>query len=71
MQIYYKPEVKGMVMGGWEEGTHAVHLPHNFGPQLYTPNFDRFAVLAEVWLCLSSCLCLFMFCVRVLRFVVV
>jgi len=40
--IYYKPEVGGLVMGGWEPDTVAVKLPKDFGPELYSPNYDRF-----------------------------
>eukprot|EP01126_Amoeba_proteus_P001966 TRINITY_DN10616_c0_g2_i9.p1 TRINITY_DN10616_c0_g2~~TRINITY_DN10616_c0_g2_i9.p1 ORF type:complete len:306 (-),score=79.02 TRINITY_DN10616_c0_g2_i9:224-1141(-) len=40
--VYFKPEVDGLVMGGWEKNTIPVDVPLDFGPSLYTPNYDRF-----------------------------
>ena len=50
LRIYYKPEVRGIVIGGWEEGTPAFGeqgIPPEFGQQLLEGNFERFQVLAE------------------------
>ncbi|MGE0118378.1 MAG: FAD-dependent oxidoreductase [Dongiaceae bacterium] len=50
LRIYYKPEVRGIVIGGWEEGTPTfgeAGIPPEFGQQLLEGNFDRFQVLAE------------------------
>jgi len=50
LRIYYKPEVRGIVIGGWEEGTPAFGeegVPEGFGQQLLESNFDRFQGLAE------------------------
>ena len=50
LRIYYKPEVRGIVIGGWEEGTPSfgeAGVPEGFGQQLLEGNFDRFQVLAE------------------------
>lgn len=43
--FYLKPEVGGLVIGGWEEGTTHVgrkRLPFEFGRELFDDNFDRF-----------------------------
>ncbi len=43
--FYLKPEVGGLVIGGWEEGTAHVgrkRLPFEFGRELFDGNFDRF-----------------------------
>lgn len=43
--FYLKPEVGGLVIGGWEEGTTHVgrkRLPFEFGRELFGGNFDRF-----------------------------
>jgi 4-methylaminobutanoate oxidase (formaldehyde-forming) len=50
LRVYYKPEVRGIVIGGWEEGTPPFGengIPAEFGQQLLESNFDRFQVLAE------------------------
>lgn len=50
LRIYYKPEVRGIVIGGWEEGTPTFGengIPEDFGQQLLEGNFDRFQGLAE------------------------
>ena len=41
-RLYYKPEQGGLVIGGWEANTRAVHVPDDFGPELYEGNMDRF-----------------------------
>ena len=45
--VYYKPEVAGLVMGGWEPNTVRVDVPLDFGTELYTEDFDRFEQHAE------------------------
>jgi 4-methylaminobutanoate oxidase (formaldehyde-forming) len=50
LRIYYKPEVRGIVIGGWEKGTVPFGrdgIPDDFGQQLLESNFDRFQTLAE------------------------
>jgi 4-methylaminobutanoate oxidase (formaldehyde-forming) len=50
LRVYYKPEVRGIVIGGWEEGTPTfgeAGIPPDFGQQLLDGNFERFQVLAE------------------------
>ena len=50
LRVYYKPEVRGIVVGGWEEGTPGfgeAGIPPEFGQQLLEGNFERFQVLAE------------------------
>jgi len=50
LRIYYKPEVRGIVIGGWEEGTPTFGeqgIPPEFGQQLLEGKFERFQVLAE------------------------
>jgi len=50
LRVYYKPEVRGIVIGGWEEGTPGfgeAGIPPEFGQQLLEGNFERFQVLAE------------------------
>ena len=50
LRVYYKPEVRGIVIGGWEEGTPTfgeAGIPPEFGQQLLEGNFERFQVLAE------------------------
>ena len=49
-RVYFKPEVRGMVIGGWEPNTvpwgeHGI--PPDFGPELLASNFERFEPLAE------------------------
>lgn len=49
-RIYLKPETGGaLVVGGWEEGTRAPwrRIPADLGPELFAPDHDRFAGLAE------------------------
>jgi len=44
-RFYLKPEVGGLVIGGWEDGTVHVgddRLPFEFGRELFDGNFDRF-----------------------------
>eukprot|EP01124_Arcella_intermedia_P010726 TRINITY_DN17272_c0_g1_i1.p1 TRINITY_DN17272_c0_g1~~TRINITY_DN17272_c0_g1_i1.p1 ORF type:complete len:379 (-),score=77.72 TRINITY_DN17272_c0_g1_i1:117-1253(-) len=41
--VYYKPEVRGLVMGGWESNTVSVQLPPDYGCELYSPDWERFA----------------------------
>ncbi len=42
--FYLKPEVGGLVIGGWEDGTRSVgeSLSFDFGRELFDGNFDRF-----------------------------
>ncbi len=50
LRIYYKPETRGIVIGGWEEGTPSFGdhgIPPAFGQELLEGNFERFQVLAE------------------------
>ncbi len=50
LRVYYKPEVRGIVIGGWEEGTPGfgeAGIPPEFGQQLLEGNFERFQALAE------------------------
>jgi 4-methylaminobutanoate oxidase (formaldehyde-forming) len=50
LRIYYKPEVRGIVIGGWEEGTLPFGengIPPDFGQQLLPGNFERFEGLAQ------------------------
>jgi glycine cleavage system aminomethyltransferase T/glycine/D-amino acid oxidase-like deaminating enzyme len=50
LRVYYKPEVRGIVIGGWEEGTPGfgeAGIPPEFGQQLLEGNFERFQLLAE------------------------
>ena len=47
--VYYKPEVRGMVIGGYEPNTVPFGdrgIPHDFGRELLGGNFDRFEQLA-------------------------
>ncbi len=51
--VYYKPEVGGLAVGGWEPdtrpfGDRRLYVPEDFGPELLASNFDRFAPLAEL-----------------------
>lgn len=41
-RLYFKPEMGGLVVGGWEADTRTASVPHNFGPELYEGNMDRF-----------------------------
>ena len=47
--FYMKPEAGGLVVGGWEPGTRSPwrQAPAGFGPELFEPDHQRFAVLAE------------------------
>ncbi len=47
--IYYKPEVRGLAIGGWEPDTLPFGrqgIPEHFAQQLLPGNFDRFEQLA-------------------------
>lgn len=47
--VYYKPEVRGMVIGGYEPNTVAFGdrgIPRDFGRELLSGDFDRFEQLA-------------------------
>jgi 4-methylaminobutanoate oxidase (formaldehyde-forming) len=48
-RFYLKPEVGALVIGGWEEGTQACWrtIPRDLGPELFPPDHERFAGLAE------------------------
>lgn len=48
-RFYLKPENGGLVVGGWEEGTRAPwrRIPVDLGPELFRPDHDRFAGIAE------------------------
>ena len=48
-RFYLKPEAGALVIGGWEEGTRACWrtIPHDLGPELFKPDHERFAGLAE------------------------
>jgi 4-methylaminobutanoate oxidase (formaldehyde-forming) len=49
--VYYKPEVSGMVIGGYEPNTVPFGdngIPADFGRELLAENFDRFEQLAEL-----------------------
>ena len=49
--VYYKPEVRGLVVGGYEPDTRAfgeAGVPAGFERELLPGNFDRFAQLAEL-----------------------
>ena len=49
--VYYKPEVRGLVVGGYEPDTLPFGergIPRAFGQQLLPENFDRFQQLAEL-----------------------
>ncbi len=48
-RFYLKPEVGALVVGGWEEGTRACWraVPRDLGPELFAPDHERFAGLAE------------------------
>jgi 4-methylaminobutanoate oxidase (formaldehyde-forming) len=48
--VYYKPDGPGLLVGGYEPDTIAFGtegIPEPFRRQLFEPNFDRFAQLAE------------------------
>jgi sarcosine dehydrogenase len=47
--VYYKPEVRGLAVGGYEPDTKpfgARGIPHEFARELLASNFDRFEQLA-------------------------
>src|SRR5690606_32317523 len=47
--VYYKPEVRGIVVGGYEPNTRPFGdrgIPKGFGQELLPGNFDRFEQLA-------------------------
>jgi sarcosine dehydrogenase len=46
-RIYLKPETGALLIGGWEDGTRMPWPtpPEDFGPQLFSPNHDRFEPL--------------------------
>ena len=49
--VYYKPEVGGLAVGGWEANTvpfgdRDARVPEDFGPELLPSNFERFEPLA-------------------------
>ncbi|MGB8858519.1 MAG: FAD-dependent oxidoreductase, partial [Ilumatobacteraceae bacterium] len=50
--VYYKPDGPGLLVGGYEPDTIAFgvdsDIPSPFQRQLFDPNFDRFAQLAEL-----------------------
>lgn len=48
-RFYLKPEAGALVIGGWEEGTRACWrtIPRDLGPELFKPDHERFAGLAE------------------------
>lgn len=48
-RVYLKPESGALVVGGWEQGTRAPwkEIPADFGPELFSPDHERFAPLAE------------------------
>lgn len=48
-RVYLKPELGALVVGGWEQGTRACWrtIPADLGPELFAPNHDRFAPLAQ------------------------
>ena len=49
--VYYKPEVRGLVVGGYEPDTKAFAtggIPRSFAQELLPSNFDRFEQLATL-----------------------
>ena len=48
-RFYVKPETGGLVVGGWEDGSRVPWrpIPADLGPELFPPDHDRFAPLAE------------------------
>jgi len=48
-RFYLKPEVGGIVIGGWEEGSRVPwrRIPVDLGPDLFPPNHERFEGIAE------------------------
>ncbi len=50
-RVYYKPEVRGLVVGGYEDDTLPfgdAGVPRDFGRELLAGNFDRFEPLAAL-----------------------
>ncbi|HAP75327.1 MAG TPA: sarcosine dehydrogenase [Acidimicrobiaceae bacterium] len=57
--VYYKPDGPGLLIGGYEPDTIAFGtsgIPSPFQRQLFEPNFDRFAQLAELGQMRTPCL---------------
>ena len=62
--VYYKPDGPGLLIGGYEPDTVAFGtgsgndggIPASFQRQLFEPNFDRFAQLAELGTKRTPCL---------------
>ena len=57
--VYYKPDGPGLLIGGYEPDTIAFGtsgIPSPFQRQLFDPNFDRFAQLAELGAKRTPCL---------------
>lgn len=61
--VYYKPDGPGLLIGGYEPdtiafgtGTGADGIPSPFQRQLFEPNYDRFAQLAELGAKRTPCL---------------
>ncbi|MBI4933969.1 MAG: FAD-dependent oxidoreductase [Actinobacteria bacterium] len=57
--VYYKPDGPGLLIGGYEPDTIAfgtTGIPSPFQRQLFDPNFDRFAQLAELGAKRTPCL---------------
>ncbi len=48
-RFYAKPETGGLVVGGWEDGSRVPWrpIPADLGPELFPPDYERFAPLAE------------------------
>jgi len=49
--VYYKPEVRGLVVGGYEPDTKAfatTGIPRTFAQELLPSNFDRFEQIAKL-----------------------
>ncbi|MGO9198502.1 MAG: GcvT family protein [Acidimicrobiales bacterium] len=48
-RFYLKPDTGALLVGGWEDGTRAPWrgIPRDFGPELFEPDHERFAPLAE------------------------
>ena len=48
-RFYVKPETGGLAVGGWENGSRVPWrpIPADLGPELFPPDHERFAPLAE------------------------
>jgi glycine cleavage system aminomethyltransferase T/glycine/D-amino acid oxidase-like deaminating enzyme len=49
-RFYLKPETGALVIGGWEDGSRSPWpggIPRDLGPDLFAPDYDRFAPLAD------------------------